>query len=143
MPDQPTTPTKEQELPNEKSEIETEILLSDKKTFSADELEAGSIRYGNRGIWLLPLRSGNLALFDRGFNLISIIDDLPTAAEISLLAQESEARCRADMRAYELSHFLGEPSDRQLVRDIRRAERTPVPRSPKQSPLSQAIDIDL
>ena len=38
-----------------------------------DEQEAQSIKYGNRGVWMVPLSSGNWAICDRSFQLVEIV----------------------------------------------------------------------
>jgi hypothetical protein len=52
---------------------------------SPDEQEALSIKYGNRGVWLVPLSSGRFGIFDRGFQLVEISgEDAQRVFELAL-----------------------------------------------------------
>jgi hypothetical protein len=105
--------------------------------FSADEMEADSIRYGNRTILLVPLSSGNLAIFGRDFQLHTILTDAPTTAELQRLSEELNTKLAQRLRLDAELRFYGEPTPRQQARDLRQSVRR---RTDPNSP-GQVLDI--
>ncbi len=89
-------------------------------TTSPDVQEALSNRYGNRTILVLPLSSGNLAIFGKDHQLERILPREACRPE-SLEYSSTEAALRLSTAS--AAHFFGEPDAKQLARDIRNAER--------------------
>lgn len=107
-------------------------------TTDPDVQEALSVRYGNSGIYIIPLRSGRFALISRGFDLHSIVEELPTGDELRNLSRDFQTILAQRSRLNAELRFYGEPDDRTLVRDIKTAQR------PKAlHPRTNAIEIDL
>lgn len=84
-----------------------------------DAQEALSIKYGNGALIVVPLKSGSLAIFDRGFQLHEIIDD-PTNgqfAQFSFAFRAALANKTAEARLY------GEPDDESYKRGLQAARK--------------------
>jgi hypothetical protein len=113
-------------------------------TTNPDVQEALSRRYGNAGLYILPLRSGTVAIFKRDMSLHDIIDPGELAEFDYLLELSRDFDVELTQRAKHASaaRFYGEPGDRDLARDLKR-ERTPprVPRETNRLNLDLAIDI--
>lgn len=95
-----------------------------------DQQEAKSHKYGNTAIIILPLRSGNFALFGIDRDGLRILSPTELTADfIRDFALVQSHRIGTNIRHVERLRALGveEPSDRQLARDIRRAARAPTP----------------
>lgn len=61
-------------------------------TTNPDVQEARSKKYSNETVMLLPLSSGNLAIFGRDGQLHAILHDAPTKEEIHRLSRELKTK---------------------------------------------------
>lgn len=109
-------------------------------TWIKDEQEALSLRYESAQILLLALSSGRWALFGRDFQLIEITEELDPNYLRQLSEDQNNAAAQRRMMA---SLIGGEPSDRQLARDlaVTRADGEKPPKMPKQPRPSMVVDI--
>ena len=103
-----------------------------------DAQAALSQKHGNGGILLIPLDNGRIALFDRSFTLRDILDEAPSAQLLKSLSRTYwiELTHRAKVAAE--SRFYGEPDDKELAKDIKRANAQVRPTRPT----SNAMDLD-
>jgi hypothetical protein len=104
-------------------------------TSSPDAQEGASVAHSAMAVILIPLSSGNIAVLGRDFQLHTILYDAPTLAEIRRLSRELYAKLQA-RKVYDAeSQFYGEPSEKQMVKDIKNGERR-APRTRSSSPES-------
>jgi hypothetical protein len=98
-------------------------------TLSPDEQEALSLRYGNSVVIVLPLSSGNFALFGADRQLKEIVDSLDDVVITNLSKDLATNLTQSQI----LRSQLGEPSDKALGRDLTvvRAGRDAKPTKPK------------
>lgn len=96
-------------------------------TTNPDVQEALSKRLGNAAVIILPLKSGNLAVFDRSYTLREIVpaDD----HEWKWFADWSQ-QFNLELSPAAAARFYGEPDDKSLARDLKRAARQPIRLSP-------------
>lgn len=95
----------------------------------AAELEVLRKRFTSAIVILLPLSDGRFAILGSDRQLHCILSDAPSAEEWTRIARELEAKSRA-LHARAEGAFYGEPSDRDLARDLKRAHaqaQTPEP----------------
>ena len=97
--------------------------LTDYKQFNPSEnpdaQEALSNAHSRDNITIRILRSGSVAIFDRGMNLREILEELPSKDEIKGWSQKFAIELRLEHIKAE-SEYYGEPSDRDLAQDIKR-----------------------
>jgi hypothetical protein len=89
-------------------------------TTNPDAQEALSTRYGSEALILVVLKSGNIAIFGRDSQLHTILYDAPSVDELRRLSREIATKLLRQKVLDAESAFLGEPSDRQMARDLRR-----------------------
>jgi len=82
-----------------------------------DTQEALSIRYSNSTVLIVPLRSGNFAIFGRDFQLHTILDEAPSTSDLRRISAELQVKL-SRRRAEEA--FYGAPDDKTLARDLKR-----------------------
>lgn len=105
---------------------------------NSDIQEALSRRYANNTILLVPLKSGNVAIFQRDFQLFKILSAPLDWETLSSLQSALEV----SMKTRAAASFYGEPNDHDLARDLRRGNSaldspsasTPRPRPQKPTP---------
>ena len=85
--------------------------------------------FNSVALMVAQLPEGNFAICDRAQNFYLVVDEPPDRAAFTLF---STLLARSRMSAE--ATYYGEPTDRELVRDIRAANRPPVtPRAPAKS----------
>ena len=110
-------------------------------TTDPDVQEALSRRYGNDLVIMLPLSSGNIAIFRRDFELQEILSDFDfdfvgasLYDAIKSRAEDFRAALWQKSKNAEAARFYGEPQDKDLARDLRRERQGPkILRQPKES----------
>lgn len=98
--------------------------------WARDWQEAESRKYGSAPVLMLPLRSGNLAMFALDRQEVRIIEAPELTAEaIAAYSATAEARLKAASAHMAALRSIGaaEPSDRSLARDMRRQRTAPPP----------------
>lgn len=88
-------------------------------TIDPDVQEALSIKYASGALIVIPLKSGNLALFDKSYQLHEIIPD-PSEGVFNFWA--NLFRHSAMSRTAE-ARFYGEPDDQTFKQDRKKAHR--------------------
>jgi hypothetical protein len=102
--------------------------------------QALSRKYGNASIILLPLDNGDIAVFDRSFQLHTILDSSDESISFDQIASLSKIFfAKLTSRAAE-AKFYGEPNDRAYATDLK-ANRTP--KFEKRATRGTVIDITL
>lgn len=87
-----------------------------------DAQEGLSLAHSLTAVMLLPLASGNLAVFGRDFQLHTILYEAPSMDDIRRFSREIHARLTRQKILDAEARFLGEPNEKQMVRDIKRGE---------------------
>lgn len=82
--------------------------------------EALSRKHGNKAVILLPLDSGDIAIFDRSFQLYAIVDEAITYERLNALSNLFFTKLTS--RAAE-ARFYGEPDEKQFAKDLKKARR--------------------
>lgn len=98
-------------------------------TKDPDVQEGRSRIYGSATIMILPLASGNLAVFGQDRKLHTILYDAPSMEDLRRLSRELQAKLMAQRVLDAEAKFHGEPTDKQMARDIRGAQNQR-PRTP-------------
>ena len=88
-----------------------------------DAQEGLSLAHSLTAVMFLPLKSGNLAVFGRDFQLHTILYEAPSMEDIRRFSREIHAKLTRQKILDAEAHFLGEPDAAQLARDIKRSER--------------------
>jgi len=93
-------------------------------TTNPDVQEALSVKYSNKTVTFIPLKSGNLAVFDRGSQLQDIIspEDL-TARYITNLSRTFYIALGQEQIWAQEATFHGEPTPAQQAKDIRQQNK--------------------
>ena len=96
--------------------------MNDSPPFLLGELEAQSRKYTNAIVLVLPLSDGQFAIFGNDRILDRILPEAPTSDELRAMSKRffRNMRRTPELLAAE-GKFYGEPSPRQLARDLRRA----------------------
>ena len=89
-----------------------------------DAQEALSNAHAKDNITIRILRSGAVAIFDRGMNLRELLDELPTKDQLRGWSQKFAIELRLEHIKAE-SEYYGEPGDRELAADIKRNFNVP------------------
>jgi hypothetical protein len=91
-------------------------------TTNPDVQEALSRRYGNSALLVVPLSSGNFAIFAQDHQLERIMDRDDCIPENFEYASREAAKRLTIAKA---ARFYGEPGDQDLARDLKRTRRVP------------------
>lgn len=100
-----------------------------------DAQDALSNAHARDNITIRILKSGAIAIFDKGLNLREILEEMPTKEQILGWSQRFSLELRLEHIKAE-SEYYGEPQDRQLAQDIKRSFN--IPKSKK----AQAIEVE-
>lgn len=94
-------------------------------SISPDVQEALSKKYSDEMVLVLPLKSGNLALFSRDFTLQEIVDggEQLHFQRIQDLSREFYAKMFNKSKFAAEARFYGEPGDKDLARDLKRQRK--------------------
>jgi len=109
-----------------------------------DAMEAHKNKWSVFMVCLLPLSSGRVAVFDRGFDLHGLIDGGTPVfiEELNALGKEIQHKIYVKFKTSE-SRFYGEPDDKQYAKDLRTERKQPKrPRKPSED-FSLAVDVEI
>jgi hypothetical protein len=104
--------------------------------------EALSRKYSNRTLILLPLDNGDVAVFDRGFNLHMVLDSSDESMSFDQMATLSKVFHAQLMSRTAEARYYGEPDDRSYAKDLKNG-RTPPKQFEKKATRGTVVDIEL